>query len=316
MTSIENKRSPDPYGSPISLRDLVRPLWAGKWIIAGVTAAATVLAVVVSLTLPNIYRAEALLAPNEQDSPDGLSALASQYSGLASLAGLNINSGSTNKIALGLEVLKSRKFIYEFVERHGALVPLLAIEGWNAQTGELIIDPDQYDTTTKQWVRSVRPPRKVIPSPHEAYTEFMSILSVQLDQDTGLVTVAVEHASPTVAKQWVDWLIADLNLSIMQQDVAKAEQSIEYLNEQIESTSIANLQNVFFNLIEEQKKTVMLANVTDEYFLRTLDPAVVPETKSKPRRSLIVVLSALFGALIASAAVLISASLRQERAAA
>jgi LPS O-antigen subunit length determinant protein (WzzB/FepE family) len=111
----------------------------------------------------------------------------------------------------------------------------------------------------------------------------------------------------------VDWLVNDLNLSIMRQDVAEAEQAIEYLNSQIEKTSLADLQTVFFSLIEEQTKTVMLANVTDEYLLRTLDPAVVPELKSKPKRSLIVIFSALLGSVLAMAGVFVSTSFRGER---
>ena len=58
----------------------------------------------------------------------------------------------------------------------------------------------------------------------------------------------------------------------MRQDVAEAEQAITYLNKQIENTSLAELRNVFFRLIEEQTKTIMLANVSQEYLLKTLDP--------------------------------------------
>jgi len=58
------------------------------------------------------------------------------------------------------------------------------------------------------------------------------------------------------------------------------------------------LRNVFFSLIEEQTKTVMLAKVTDEYLLKTLDPAVAPEMKSRPKRSLMVVLATLLGGVL------------------
>lgn len=305
MTELQQPQKPAPYDDEIDLRELFRVLWAGKWLIGGITIAATLIAVIVALMLPNIYRAEALLAPNDQESAGGLSALAAQYGGLASLAGINIGSGSTDKIALGLEVLKSRKFISAFIERHDALVPLMAAKGWDADTGELKIDSDDYDLAAEKWIRHVRPPKKTIPSLQEAYEEFTDILSVSQDKKTSFVTLAIEHYSPTVAKQWVDWLIDDLNASIMRQDVAEAEQAIEYLNDQIKNTSLAELQNVFFNLIEEQTKTVMLAKVTDEYLLKTLDPAVAPELKSKPKRSLIVILATMLGGLLGIVAQLI-----------
>lgn len=304
---------PSATDDEIDLRELFRVIWAGKWLIGAITFAATVIGVIVALMLPNIYRAEALLAPSDQEAAGSLSALAAQYGGLASLAGISLESGSSDKTALGLEILKSRKFISDFIEYHDILVPLMAAKGWDADTGELKIDSADYDLTAKKWIRDVNPPKKTIPSFQEAHEEFMKIMSINQDKKTGFVVLAIEHYSPTVAKQWVDWLVDDLNATIMQQDVAEAEQAIDYLNDQIKNTSLAELQSVFFSLIEEQTKTVMLAKVTDEYLLKTLDPAVAPEMKSKPIRSLIVILSAILGSFLAVAVVLISTPLRQEK---
>ena len=100
-------------------------------------------------------------------------------------------------------------------------------------------------------VREVRPPKKTIPSLQEAYEEFSEeVFSVRQDKKTGFVTLAVEHYSSTTAKQWVDWLVEDINSTIMKQDVEEAEQAIAYLNKQIEATSLAELHVVFFRLIE------------------------------------------------------------------
>ena len=300
MTEPEKPRPSTPYDDEIDLRELFRVLWAGKWLIGGITFAATVIAVIVALMLPNVYRAEALLAPNQDEGAVGLSALAAQYGGLASLAGINLGSGSSDKTALGLEILKSRKFVSEFIERHDILVPLMAVKGWDLETGELNIDSSIYDVSAKKWVRKVRPPKKTIPSLQEAYEEFSEeIFSVSQDKKTGFVTLGVEHYSPAIAKQWVDWLVQDINATVMRQEVDEAEQAIEYLNKQIAATSLADLQSVFFRLIEEQMKTVMLANVSNEYLLKTLDPAVAPEKKAKPLRALIVLLSAILSGVLA-----------------
>ena len=300
MIEPEKPRPSTPYDDEIELRELFHVLWSGKWLIGGITFAATVIAVIVTLMLPNIYRAEALLASNQDEGAGGLSALAAQFGGLASLAGINLASGSSDKTALGLEILKSRKFISEFIERHDILVPLMAVKGWDLETGELKIDSDIYDVSAKKWVRDVRPPRQTIPSLQEAYEEFSEeILSITQDKQTGFVTVSVEHYSPVVAKQWVDWLVEDINSTIMKQDVDEAEQAIEYLNKQILATSLADLQTVFFRLIEEQTKTVMLAKVSNEYLLKTLDPAVAPEEKYKPSRALIALVSAFLSGVLA-----------------
>ena len=144
----------------------------------------------------------------------------------------------------------------------------------------------------------------------EAYQEFSDRLIVARNDGTGFITISFDHYSPNIARQWVEWLVKDINETIMRQDVAEAEQAITYLNSQIESTSLADLQNVFFRLIEEQTKIVMLAKVSDEYLLKTLDPPVAPEKKDRPRRFLIVVVVMLGSCTLAFLGVLISSAIK------
>ena len=42
----------------------------------------------------------------------------------------------------------------------------------------------------------------------------------------------------------------------------------------------------------------MFANVRDEYVFKTIDPALVPEQKFKPKRALICILGFLFGGIL------------------
>jgi uncharacterized protein involved in exopolysaccharide biosynthesis len=297
---------PVKYEDEIDIRELFRMFWTGKWIIASITVGASVIAVTIAFMLPNIYRAEALLAPNNQEGAGGVSALAAQYGGLASLAGINLGGGKADKTALGLEVLESRRFISGFVKRHDILVPLMASKKWDSETKRLILDKDKYDAAADQWITDLGWRKMTIPSMQEAHEEFIDLLSVRQDKETGFITLAVEHYSPIVAKQWVDWLIDDLNYEIMSNDVAEAEQAIQYLNERIASTPLSGLKEVFYSMIEEQTKTMMLARVSDEYLLKTIDPAIVPEEASKPRRALIVVLGTIFGLFAGILVVIIS----------
>lgn len=282
----------------VEFADLLRALWRRKWLAMGITFGCALVALLVALMLPNVYRAEALLAPNGEEGASGLSSLAAQYGGLASLAGINLGSEGSDKTVMGLEILKSRQFISDFIRRHDALVPLMAADAWDPETGKLLVDAAEYDEAQKQWVRDVRPPKTTVPSMQEAYEEFAKRMTVRQDPETGFVTVAVEHLSPQIAKQWVDWLVQDINSTVMHKEVDEATQSIAYLEKQVESTSLAELQSVFFRMIEEQMKTIMLAEVSDEYLLQTLDPAVVPEEKAKPRRLLILIFGTFLGMML------------------
>ena len=74
----------------IDLRELFLVLWEGKALITIVTGLAAIVSVVVALSMPNIYQSTAILAPKSDGGTGGLSRLASQYGGLASLAGINL----------------------------------------------------------------------------------------------------------------------------------------------------------------------------------------------------------------------------------
>lgn len=57
----------------IDLRELFKALWEGKWIVIATTFVIAVSAVLYALSLPNIYKADALLAPAESSNGGGLS---------------------------------------------------------------------------------------------------------------------------------------------------------------------------------------------------------------------------------------------------
>jgi uncharacterized protein involved in exopolysaccharide biosynthesis len=297
---------PSPYpDDEIDLKELFMVLWSGKWLISAVTGAAAVISVVVALSLPNIYTASALLAPAESGG-GGLSGLMKQYGGLASLAGVSLPGGEEGSRAqLGMQLMKSRSFIGDFVERHDILPELMAVESWNPHSGDLIFKSDVYDVASKTWVRDVDPPRVPTPSMQEAHKVFLEILEVSQEKQTGYVTISVQHQSPIFAAQLVTWLVEDINAVVKAQDIEEASKSIEYLTQQIVNTSLADLQAMFFELIQSQTERAMLAEVRPEYVFKIIDPAITPEEKSKPNRALFCILGALAGAMLGVVIVLI-----------
>ena len=289
------------YGDEIDLRELFLVIWAGKWIVLVGTAIATLIAVVIALSLPNVYRSEALLAPASGEENSGLGSLASQYGGLASLAGINLGGlggGSSDKTTFGMEVLKSRKFIGDFVSKRQLLPSVMALEDWNLPGNELVFDDSIYDSETNTWTRNVDPPKQAEPSLLEAHEEFLELLDISQDADTGLVKLSVATYSPYLSKQWVDWLVEDINAEIRLQEVSEAEKSIAFLQNQLNATSLADMQTIFYQLIEEQTQTIMLANARPEYLFRTVDPAVVAEEPTGPRRPLIALVGMLLGGFL------------------
>ena len=294
-----------PYqDDEIDLKELFIALWGERIRIVAVTAVFAIGAVIFAIMQPNIYRSEALLAPVQV--ADGAGALASRFGGLASLAGVSLPGGGADKTALAIEYVKSRAFLATFMEKHPeVLVELIAVEAWSAGDNTIVYDSEVYNAETNEWVREVDFPKQPKPSLQEAHKEFKKIISVSQDKETSFVTVSVEHLSPYVAAKWVALLVEGVNEALRQKDIQQAKRSIAFLETEIEKTSLAEMRSNLFSMIQAQTETIMLANTSPEYIFKTVDPAVVPEEKAKPKRVLITVLGTMLGGMLAVLLVLI-----------
>jgi uncharacterized protein involved in exopolysaccharide biosynthesis len=224
--------------------------------------------------------------------------LAGQFGGLASLAGINLGGDpSSDKAAMAMELLKTWDFLDNFIRDNELEVAVFASRRWDRATDRLVIDPHLYNTATNQWVRDFDPHKgeTANPSSWELYEEMRERISVRQNANTGFITLSVEFYSPTVAKRWADKLVAAVNLHIRTRDRDQARENIDYLRQQIDQTSLAEMKNVFYQLIEEQTKTLMLSEVSEEYVLSILSPARVPEKKSRPNRALICISGSVVG---------------------
>lgn len=290
----------------IDLAELWRAIWAGKLIIIIVSALFAIASVFYALNQPNIYKASVLLSPAESEGgAGGLARLAGSFGGLASMAGINLGGGGSDKTTIALEVLKSRAFIESFITKHNLLVPLMAVKNYDMVNDKLIINEDVYDNQTKTWLREAKAPLTAEPTAWETFEAFSKLISISQDKATSMVTVEVSYYSPKLAKQWLTWLVQDINSFIREQDKQEAQSSIDYLNQQLDKTKIASMEAVFYQLIEEQSKNMMLIQVKAEYVLKTIDPPQVPDIKDKPKRALIVVLGTMLGGILSVLIVLV-----------
>jgi uncharacterized protein involved in exopolysaccharide biosynthesis len=289
----------------IDLGELWRAIWAGKLTIIAISFVFAIASIFFALSKPNVYKASAILAPASAEGSSGLAGLAGQFGGLASMAGINLGGSGGDKTALAIEILKSRSFIETFISNHGLLVPIMAGENWNLATDTLMLNNELYDQVNNKWLREVKPPKKAEPSPWEAYKGFSKLLSVSQDKTTSMVTIGIEYFSPTMAQQWLTWLISDINDFMRDQDQKEAQASINYLTQQLENIQVTTMEAVFYQLIEEQTKSMMLTKVKAQYVLKTIDPPQVPDEKAGPKRALIVVLGTMLGGMLSVLIVLV-----------
>ncbi|WP_232771336.1 Wzz/FepE/Etk N-terminal domain-containing protein [Colwellia sp. 12G3] len=299
---LQNTQNQD---DEIDLAELWRAIWAGKFTIIIISMIFAVASVFFALSKPDIYKASAILAP-ASDKAGGLGGMSGKLGGLASMAGISLGGGGgVDKTALALEIIKSRSFVETFITKHDLVVPLMASMKWDRASDTLVINEEMYDSVNNKWLREVKAPKKPEPSSWEAYQAFSNLVTVSQDKTSSMVNIDIEFYSPEIAKQWLTWLVQDINEFMRDQDQIEAKASIDYLTKQLVNIKVATMETVFYQLIEEQTKSMMLTMVKKEYVLKTIDPAQVPDTKDKPKRALIVVLGTMLGGMLSVLIVLI-----------
>lgn len=281
-------------------------LLAAKNTILVTTFVLAAVAVGYSLLLPDIYKSQAILVAADETAGIGMTG---QLGSLAAMAGVNLGKGKgEDKSELAVNILKSKDFIIRFLERHNAAIDLMAAESWDPISRTLKYDNTVYDHSISKWTRKVDAPLTPEPSGQTLHKEFIKIFSVSKDKLTGIITISISHPSPIVARSWLDSMIADINEEVRVRDQKQAEKSINYLTVKASETNLTELRSIFYKMIEEQTKTLLLANVRDEYALKVIDPPLEAEEKSEPKRALIVILFTVIGFLLSVVVVLLRAS--------
>lgn len=293
--------SNNPNSGEIDLRELWEILWRGKLWIAVTTMLFGIAGVLYSLSLPNMYTSEGIYAPTKQQG--AANGLISQYGGLAAVAGLNLNGGRNTDVDQAMALIRSWSFLENLVEQNKLASLVLAVKGWDQHSRKIIWNEKIYDPNSGSW-RELKD-NKSVPSSYDVYRQLSEMVAVSVDSKTGMVSIAVTHYSPEVAAEWVKLLVSAINTHFQVRDISETKDNIAYLEAKIAETGIAGMQSVFYGMIESQLKTLMLAEVSDEYLLKEVVGPKVAEIKSKPRRTIICALFVVLGAGLASFIVLI-----------
>lgn len=133
---------------------------------------------------------------------------------------------------------------------------------------------------------------------------------MSVDNNTGIVAIAIEWKYPVLAAAWVEALILRVKTFVNEATVRETEQNLKPLGQQAPTTSVVELQTTICSMMEGEIKRLLVARNPETAPLRVIDPAVVPERRIRPQRTLIGILGILAGRLLEGAIVLARSSMR------
>jgi uncharacterized protein involved in exopolysaccharide biosynthesis len=271
----------------IELYDFFGAIRARLLLIVCTSLAGGIVMAALAFHLKPVYRGYAVLAPVTAETNLLTAGSESQKAGgliSAIKGGLSESDKETDE---AMTVLGSREFTEGFI-RDNNLLPVLF--------------PKLWDTSTGRWKEG-----KKIPSLARGYIAFDKIRKIDRDNNNDFVTLQIDWPDRVRAAQWTNQMAQRLNDEMRQRAIINADASLAYLQKELATTYEVPTREAISRLMESQIKKKMLANVTQEFALRFVDEATVPDADLpvRPNKLLMTGVGLVFGALIGIAVALL-----------
>lgn len=263
----------------IDLKELFGIFWRRRLLVCVLAVVLAAAGVGISLLLPKSYTAMTTLAPvaGGATSLGGGSSVLSEYKGLAALAGFS--SPEDERKAESIALLKSNIITQQFIQQY-QLLPVLFARNWNA--------------AEKRWRGGVRQPTLW----QGAQYFQKKIESVREDTKSSLVVLSIDWHDPQQAAAWANDLVKLTNEYSRQKAITIAQRDVGFLDAQSAKTPYVEEHQAIATILESELTKQMLAEGTDEYALRVIDPAYAPERPTFPKPLLFALLGFVAGGLI------------------
>ena len=284
MQDDNKKLSNIEFEDDIDFGEIFDTLLSKKTLIVKIVSLFAISSIVISLLLPNKYTASVTLASGESQGASLSASMGSQLGGLASLAGIDLGTSGGDSDA-AIEIMQSWFFVEQFIEEN-ELEEKLSDNGLFGGSGR--------------------------PTSYQLYEKFIEKVSLSQDKKTGFITLTLEDRSPTLAKELLELYVGSINEFMRLRKLEQVSKNMEYLQREISKTSIAEMKEIFFEIIKDQTKNQMLAEATKEYVFITINNSMVPEKKSSPKRAIIVIISTFLGFIFSIYYILIIDKARQD----
>lgn len=268
---------------PIDVRETAGLLWGARWLILGLSFLAGGAAVGYLLTLPNIYRASAVVKPDVQEKERGVLAL-------GALSNLGISLGGPSR-SEDLEILFRSTDLAIRVFRKYDLWPYIL--------------RDEYDPKTRTrkpgWVRRTFPVGKES-SPlgdWDAIREVKRSLRVTLDKKSGALTLSYDTPSSEGSARIVQAFLEEARDRLQEEALTKAGRNKEFLQAQIGRSFDPLSKDRLYALYGQEVEREMLARNREQFGFIVIDSPKAPDRKIGPKRFVISAVAAAVGFLVA-----------------
>jgi uncharacterized protein involved in exopolysaccharide biosynthesis len=296
----EEKKKSEPTNiyeneDDIDLLELAKTIWNGKKLIIRIVLICTIATAVVSLFMTNIYTAEAVLKPVASKEAGRVSSLATQFGGLASIAGINSPGVATSTELVSL--LKSKVLKKQVIEKYN-LLPVLFPKKWDEGKKAWKTSRSNFTINPLVLVSKLMPEKpgtakkeKNIPDTWDGIRALDAIVNVDYDMKKDEIRITVNFRDSEKAAAIANYFVTELNERMSSEAKRMAVVNKAYLERQLPENNDILVQQKIYSLIAEKIETMMMAEVNEGFSFKVLDPPMAPDMKSKPKRAQMVIVA-------------------------
>lgn len=259
---MENERQDKPYpeDDEINLLDLVKVILKNLRLIGIIIGVVVVATAIISLIMTPVYESKAVIMPTTQTKDIGVGSMLAQQFGI---------SGPSSPMATEVvSLLKSNTLRERIIKRYNLL--------------KLFFE-DNYEELKKQknenellWMGLRR---------------FDGITKVNFKQKDNTIEIVVGYKDPKIARDLVNYTLAELTDYMSIEAKRVAETNKKYLESQLENTADPFIKTKLYTLIAQQLETAMMAEVKENFAFKVLDAPMIPDKRSKPKRRQMVLIA-------------------------
>ena len=293
----------------IDLRELFNTINKNRVKIFILTLVVTSLAVIYALSIPNSYKSQTILVPQTEAKPSlgGLSTL-------AGMAGVDLGGSGQIDAATSFEtILKDYSFEQYMIEKYNLidkftlkqenLVFALSFDGFynmfHFESSEDSVNEDSVNIEEKTY---------------STYQEILTTLSISTDKKSGLITLSAESIDRFLSKELVEIYLVELTNYLRKTEMQNVDKQIKFYKNEFNNIADISIKTQLGNLAAGLLQKKVLAEANEYYNVKQLTKPQVAyiRDKTKPKRSLIVIVSFITSIILGIFAVFFLEFIRSE----
>ena len=291
--------------SSLDLRELLRSVYRGWWILLFCSAISIWMASDYLRKATYLYPAQMQITPVQSMGDDSAGSRLGALGGLASLANIGLpQNQSATQFRLYVDTLYSRDLAMELAKNRDLMMTLFAGE-WDQVTQSWREPPLR---SMDEWRRSLRAllgfPANAWEAPGPARLQqflMQRVVAIQDPRKPYLVKIIFNSEDPAFGISFLDLLNKAADNHLRQKALLRVRENIDYLSNKLGTVTIAEHRFAISQALSDQERFSMSASSVAPFAADVFDQPSVISTPAEPQPRKVLLTAALIGASIGAA---------------